>query len=210
MPVRRWIWWVVKPAVFFACLTPLGLLIWRLQTGQLSANPLDDITDQTGTWTLRFLLTTLSFTPVRWITGWNDLIRFRRMLGLFAFFYGLLHLTTYVWFVQFFDFNAILEDIPKRPFITAGFTALVLMLPLALTSTKKWIGRLGGRRWQMLHRLVYFSAIAGVIHYLWLVKLDTDRPIAYAVVLGALLGIRAWRAIQPKMKGQRISTPIAR
>jgi sulfoxide reductase heme-binding subunit YedZ len=132
------------------------------------------------------------------------------MLGLFAFFYGLLHLTTYVWFVQFFDFNAILEDIPKRPFITAGFTALVLMLPLALTSTKKWIGRLGGRRWQMLHRLVYFSAIAGVIHYLWLVKLDTDRPIAYAVVLGALLGIRAWRAIQPKMKGQRISTPIAR
>jgi len=209
MPQRRWIWWIVKPVVFLLCLAPIALLLWWLQTQQLSANPLDDITDQTGTWTLRFLLITLSISPIRRITGWNSVIRFRRMLGLFAFFYGLLHFTTYVWFVQFFDFNAILEDIPKRPFITAGFTALVLMFPLALTSTKKWILRLGGKRWQFLHRLIYLSAVAGVVHYLWLVKRDTDNPLVYGLILIVLLGFRAWfHFVQPRV--QRITTPVAR
>jgi sulfoxide reductase heme-binding subunit YedZ len=208
MPHRRWIWWIVKPLVFLACLVPLYLLIYWLQTEQLSANPLDDITDQTGTWALNFLMLTLSITPMRRITGWNFVVRFRRMFGLYAFFYALLHFITYIWFVQFFNVQAILEDIPKRPFITVGFTALVLLMPLALTSTKKWILRLGGKRWQMLHRLVYVSAVAGVIHFLWLVKRDTHEPVLYGIVLAGLLGFRAWTVVQPRI--QRISTPVAR
>jgi Predicted membrane protein len=208
MTQRRWIWWIVKPLVFVACLVPLYLLLYWLQTQQLSANPLDDITDQTGTWALRFLILTLSITPVRRITGWSFVNRFRRMFGLYAFFYALLHFTTYIWFVQFFNVQAILEDIPKRPFITVGFTALVLLIPLALTSTKKWILRLGGKRWQMLHRLIYVSAALGVIHFFWLVKQDTREPVLYGIVVGALLGFRAWTALQPRI--QRISTPVAR
>ena len=185
-------WWILKPVVFLTCLGPLSWLIWLALTDGLSPNPIDDITDTTGRWTLRFLLITLSITPARRITGWNNFIRFRRMLGLFAFFYSFLHFTT--WFVldQFFAFADMVNDVIARPFITVGFTAFVLMIPLAITSTKKWITRLGGKRWQLLHRLIYVSAVAGVIHYLWVVKLDTQGPLVYGAILAVLLAFRVW------------------
>ncbi len=185
-------WWILKPVVFLTCLGPMVWLTWLAFTDGLSPNPIDDITDTTGRWTLRFLLITLSVTPLRKITGWNSLIRFRRMLGLFAFFHGFLHFTT--WFVldQFFAFGDMVQDVIARPFITVGFTGFVLMIPLAITSTKKWIARLGGKRWQMLHRLIYVSAAAGVLHYLWIVKADIRRPLAYGAVLAVLLAFRLW------------------
>ena len=183
-------WWILKPAVFVASLVPLAWLLWDTYAGNLSPNWLEDFRDRTGIWTLRFLMFTLSVTPLRRITGWASLIRFRRMLGLFAFFYAFVHLVTYVWLDQFFDLNAIYDDVTKRPFIIAGVTSLVLIIPLAITSTKKWIGRLGGKRWQLLHRLIYFSAASGVLHYFWRVKLDVRAPVAYGVLLAILLGIR--------------------
>lgn len=182
---------VLKLLVFAACLVPLGLLVYGLFAGTLGANPIDVVTDTTGTWTLRFLVLTLLVTPLRRWTGWHRLIRFRRMIGLFAFFYGTLHFITYLWLDQFFDLAAIVEDIGKRPFITIGFTGFVLMIPLAVTSTAGWIRRLGGRRWNLLHRLVYVSAICGVVHYWWLVKADTSRPARYAVIVAVLLAARA-------------------
>lgn len=175
-----------KIAVFLVSLAPLGMLGWRALHSDLGANPLEVITHTTGDWTLRFLVMTLAVTPLRQIAKQYWLIKFRRMLGLFAFFYGLLHLTTYLWFDKFFDWKEIVKDIGKRPFITVGFTALVIMLPLALTSTAGMIRRLG-RRWQRLHRLVYASAIAGVIHYYWLVKADVRKPVFYGVLVGMLL-----------------------
>jgi len=152
------------------------------------------ITRSTGKWTLTFLLITLSVTPLRKLAGMPWLIRFRRMLGLYAFFYGTLHLMTYVWLDKFFDVHEMLHDILKRRFITAGMTGWILMLPLALTSTTGWIRRLGGKRWQKLHRLIYFSAAAGIIHFIWLVKADLRRPLTYGAVLAALLMYRlfAW------------------
>lgn len=176
----------LKPVVFLACLVPLGLLVWRGFTGHLGANPIEFITHSTGDWTLIFLLVTLAITPLRKITHLYALISFRRMLGLYAFFYGFLHLMTYVWLDKFFDVHEMLKDIAKRKFITAGMTAFVLMIPLAVTSTK-WAIRKLGKRWQVLHRLIYFSAAAGVIHYIWLVKADLKKPLEYAAVLGALL-----------------------
>ncbi len=176
--------------MFLLCVVPLGLLSFDAFTGNLSANPIDDITDTTGTWTLRFVMITLAVTPLRKLLGWNFLGRIRRMLGLFTFFYATLHFFTYVWLDQFFDFESILADIAKRPFIMAGFTAFVLFVPLAVTSTSGWVRRLGGKRWQMLHRLIYVSAIAGVIHYLWLVKADRQRPMIYGTILAILLGYR--------------------
>lgn len=176
----------IKPVVFLACLVPLGLLVWRGLSGRLGANPIEFITHSTGDWTLIFLLITLAITPVRKLTHLYGLISFRRMLGLYAFFYGFLHLMTYVWLDKFFDVHEMLKDIAKRKFITAGMTAFVLMIPLAATSTK-WAIRKLGKRWQMLHRLIYFSAAAGVIHYIWLVKADLKKPLEYAAVLGALL-----------------------
>jgi len=183
-----------KPVVFLACLVPLARLGWFAYHGGLGANPIEFITHSTGDWTLIFLLTTLSVTPLRKLLRQPWLIRFRRMFGLFAFFYGCLHLTTYVWLDKFFDWHEMLADIYKRRFITAGLTAFTLMVPLALTSTSGWIRRLGGKRWQALHRLIYFSAIAGVIHYVWLVKADLTKPLQYAGVLGILLAYRvfAW------------------
>ena len=178
-----------KVAVFFAALIPLGRLGWKAYQGNLGANPIEVITHSTGDWTLIFLLLTLSITPLRRITGWQSWIRFRRMLGLYAFFYVLLHLTTWLWLDKFFDVHEMLADVLKRRFIMAGMTALLLMTPLALTSTKGWIRRLG-RRWQKLHRLIYFSAIAGVVHYWWLVKADVSKPELYAFLLALLLGIR--------------------
>jgi methionine sulfoxide reductase heme-binding subunit len=183
----------VKPIVFLACLLPVGRLAWLGFHAGLGANPIEFITHSTGDWTLTFLLVTLSITPLRKLTRQYWLISFRRMLGLFAFFYGSLHLMTYVWLDKFFDVHEMVHDIAKRRFITAGMTAFALMIPLALTSTKWSIRRLG-KRWQMLHRLIYFSASAGVIHYIWLVKADLKKPLEYAFVLGMLLLYRlvAW------------------
>jgi methionine sulfoxide reductase heme-binding subunit len=179
----------LKLAVFLACLFPLGQLLYYGFTDDLTANPIEYITRFTGSWALIVLLASLSITPLRKIIGWNDLIKFRRMLGLFAFFYALLHVSTYVVLDHFFDFQAIVKDIIKRPYVTAGFTAFVLMIPLALTSTSAMIRRLG-RRWQTLHRLVYIVAIAGVVHFYWLVKADIRRPLQYGAVLLLLLGFR--------------------
>jgi methionine sulfoxide reductase heme-binding subunit len=183
-----------KPLVFLACLAPLGRLVWRGFHAQLGANPIEAITHGTGDWTLTFLLITLAVTPVRKLIHQYWLIRFRRMFGLFAFFYGFLHLMTYVWLDKFFDVHEMLKDIAKRRFITAGMTAFTLMIPLALTSTKWSIRKLGGKRWQTLHRLIYFSAVAGVIHYIWLVKADKKKPLEYGAVLAVLILYRlvAW------------------
>lgn len=179
-----------KILVFALCLTPLSMLLWRAYNGNLTANPIEYVTRDTGTWTLRFLLLTLAVTPLRRMFKAPELIRFRRMLGLYAFFYGFLHLTTYVWFDKFFDAADIVKDIAKRPFITAGFTGFLLMLPLAVTSTSGWIRRLGGKRWQQLHRLVYFSTLAGVIHYYWLVKSDIRLPVFYGALLALAMLLR--------------------
>ena len=172
------------------CLVPLASLTYGTLADSLGANPIETITRTTGTWTLRFLVITLAVTPLRRLTGWHQIIRVRRMFGLFAFFYGSLHFLTYIWLDQFFDFGEMVSDVMKRPFITAGFTGFVLMLPLALTSTSGMIRRLGGRRWQRLHRLVYVAAIAGVVHYWWLVKADLQRPQIYAALVGVLLAFR--------------------
>ena len=188
----------VKALVFVAALGPLAWLGWGAWSHALGANPIEAITRETGTWTLRFLVLSLAITPLRRITGWNDATRFRRMLGLFAFFYGSLHLLTYLWLDQFFDWPAIVKDVYKRPFITAGAAGFVLMLPLALTSTAGMIRRLGGRAWRRLHRLAYLAAMAGVVHYWWLVKADIRRPRLYAVLLAILLGYRAVVALRAR------------
>lgn len=182
--------------------------MWAALTGNLSANPLSDLTNETGVWTLRFICITLALTPLRRLTGWNAVIRFRRMAGLFAFFYGTLHFLTYVIADRFasLDFpdgivawttvrnlaKSVGEDIYKRPYITVGFTALMTMVPLAATSTAGMIRRLGGRRWNLLHRLVYVTGVLAVIHYWWLVKSDISRPMAYGIVVGLLLGFRIY------------------
>jgi sulfoxide reductase heme-binding subunit YedZ len=173
-------------------------LVWNAATQQLSANPLEDIRDTTGIWTLRFLIATLIITPLRRLTGWHEVIRFRRMLGLFAFSYGVLHFVSYVWLDQFFNVAAMLDDLMKRQFIMAGYASFVVLVPLAVTSTRKWIVRLGGRRWQLLHRLIYVSCAAGVVHYFWRMKLDVQAPILYGIVLTALLAVRA-RFILPEV-----------
>jgi len=182
----RW----TKVVVFILCLAPIFLLGLTAYKNELGPNPIEYITHATGDWTLRFLAITLAVTPLRKLLKLPDLIRFRRMLGLFAFFYGCLHLTTYVWLDKFFDWPEMVKDVYKRPFITAGFTAWLLMLPLALTSTAGWIRRLGGKRWRILHRAVYVSAMAGVIHYYWLVKSDVRRPLLYGAIVGILLIFR--------------------
>jgi sulfoxide reductase heme-binding subunit YedZ len=194
MPSVRVVRFAVKPAVFVASLVPLGLLARGGVAGSLGANPIEVVTHATGDWTLRFLLLTLAMTPLRALTGWNALIRFRRMLGLFAFFYGCLHLLTYLWLDKFFSWPEIARDIPRRPFITAGFAAFIVLVPLAATSTAGMIRRLGGRNWQRLHRLIYLSAIAAVLHYWWLVKADVSRPRTYAIVLAVLLAARLYVA----------------
>jgi sulfoxide reductase heme-binding subunit YedZ len=215
---------VVKPVVFLAGLGPAVYLTWAALTGHLSANPLSDVTNETGVWTLRFVAITLTITPLRRVTGWNDLIRFRRMAGLYAFFYGTLHLSTYVVLDRFaglVDFpNGIVSwttvrnlaasigcDIYMRPFITVGFSAFVLMVPLAVTSTAGMIRRLGGRRWNLLHRLVYVTAVLGVVHYWWLVKADVRRPETYAAVVGLLLGFRLVRRFQTSRSPARAQVP---
>jgi methionine sulfoxide reductase heme-binding subunit len=180
----------LKIATFVLCLLPVLILGWRGTHAGLGANPVEFVTHSTGDWTLRFLLITLAVTPARQVMGMPSLIRFRRMLGLFAFFYGCLHFLTYIWFDKFFDIEDMLKDVGKRPFITIGFASLLLMIPLAVTSTAAWIRRLGGKRWQLLHRLVYLIAAGGVIHYYWLVKSDIRLPALYGAILTVLLGHR--------------------
>lgn len=189
--LSRW----TKLLVFLLALTPLSLLVWKGFHNGLTANPIEKITHATGDWTIYFLLFTLSVTPLRKLFNLPELVRFRRMLGLFAFFYGCLHFLTYLWLDQFFDLASIAKDVMARPFITAGFTAFVSMIPLALTSTKGWVRRLGGKRWQKLHRLVFVSAAAGVVHYYWLVKSDVRLPLLYGAILSLLLLARFafWR-----------------
>lgn len=179
-----------KVAVFVTSLVPLAVIVWRGFHNDLTANPIEYITHTTGDWTLRFLVLTLAITPLRKILHQPLLIRFRRMLGLFAFFYVCLHFSTWIGLDKFFNWPEMWKDVLKRPFITVGFAGFVLLIPLAVTSTAGWIRRLGGKRWQLLHRLVYITAILGVIHYYWLVKSDVRKPIEYAWIFGILF---AWR-----------------
>jgi methionine sulfoxide reductase heme-binding subunit len=223
--------WILKPVVFVSALGPAGWLLWAGLTGNLSANPLSDITNETGLWALRFLCITLAITPVRRLSGWNAVVRFRRMTGLFAFFYGSMHFLTYVIADRFagLDFPdgivawstvtnliaSVSEDIYKRPFITIGFTTLMLLLPLAVTSTAGMIRRLGGRRWQVLHRLIYVAGVTAVVHYWWLVKADVTSPQRYALVVGALLMFRlVWARRQaaspaPKRPATKVERKLA-
>jgi sulfoxide reductase heme-binding subunit YedZ len=195
-----------KPVVFLACLGPLGRLGWKAYTGRLGANPIEVITHSTGDWILIFLLITLSISPLRKLTGMLWLIRYRRMFGLFAFFYATLHFLTYIWLDKFFGVHEMLADVAKRRFITVGFTGFVLLIPLALTSTQGWIRRLGGKRWQALHRLIYFSAIAGVIHYWWLVKADISKPAQYGFILALLLGYRIVQWVLRKTAAKKLAS----
>ena len=199
---------MLKPVVFLAGLGPALYLTWAALTSNLGANPLSDYRNETGVWTLRFLCTTLAVTPLRRLSGWNAAIAFRRMLGLFAFFYASLHFVSYVIFDRFAGLDlpdgivswttvgnlaaSVVDDVYKRSYITVGFAAFVAMAPLAATSTAGMIRRLGGRRWQALHRLIYVSAPAGVVHYLWLVKADISRPLAYGIAVTLLLAVRLY------------------
>lgn len=189
--------------MFLVCLTPLGLLAWQGLKGMLGANPIEVITHSTGDWTMRFLLITLSITPLRKLLGVPSLIRFRRMFGLYAFFYAFLHFMTWLWLDKFFDWHEMVADVVKRRFITAGMLGFLLLIPLALTSTAGWIRRLGGKNWQRLHRLIYISALAGVIHYIWLVKADLRKPLQYAAILGVLFLYRIVVGLAPRLKGAR-------
>ena len=221
MSAHQVVRWILKPAAFLASLGPLAWLVWAIETGNLSPNPLSDITNETGVWALRFLCITLAITPLRRMTGWNALVRFRRMTGLFAFFYGTLHFITYSYFDRFLSLidypdgvlswdtarrlsASVVEDIGKRPFITVGFTAFVLLIPLAITSTDGMVRRLGFARWKRLHRLIYVVAVLGVVHFVWRVKSDLRQPLIFAGVLALLLAIRSLRwaratkALRPK------------
>ena len=181
--LNRW----SKLVVFLLCLSPLAYLGWRAYRGELTANPVEFIQHFTGDWTLRFLLITLCITPLRKLLNLPDLIRFRRMLGLFAFSYVCLHFLTYIGPDQAFNLGGMWKDVAKRPFVTVGFLGFLLLIPLALTSTKGWIRRLGGKRWQALHRLIYVIALCGVVHYYWLVKSDHRLPLLYGAFLAMLL-----------------------
>jgi len=198
-------WWrdpvrLAKPVVFLAALVPAGRLLHGVfvDPEALGANPAETIEHVTGDWALHFLLLTLAVTPLRRLTGWNGAIKFRRMLGLFAFFYGVLHMAAYVAFDMNLDAAAIVKDIWKRPFVTVGFASLLLMTPLAITSTRGWVLRLGGAAWSRLHQLVYPVAILGVVHYWWLVKRDITWPVIYGTVLAVLLGYRVWQRLRPR------------
>jgi sulfoxide reductase heme-binding subunit YedZ len=196
-----------KTALFALCLVPLARLVFFAFTDRLGANPIEFVLRSLGTWTLTLLLVTLSITPLRRLTGWNSLIRVRRLLGLFAFFYACLHFLTYAGVDQSFDLSAIIADIVKRPYITVGFTCFLLLIPLAVTSTHAMQRRLGGRRWQLLHRLIYLIAAGGVVHYLWLVKKDISQPLLYGLVLVVLLALRlVWR--RRVAAGAALSRPL--
>lgn len=205
----------LKTLLFGVCLLPLGYYGWGAWHDTLGANPIEAVTRGLGTWALNLLLVTLAVTPLRKLTGWHVVLRLRRMLGLFVFFYAALHLATYLWFDKFFDWNEIALDILERPFITVGMATFLLLVPLAATSSNFAIRKLGGRRWQALHRTVYAIGILAVLHYSWLVKADQSQPLLYAGILALLLGMRAfWRErerreqlagkYQPKIKSRII------
>lgn len=182
----------LKPALFVVALIPLAYLVFRAVNNHLGANPIETINRYTGDWVLRFLMLTLAVTPLRKLTGWNSLLRYRRMLGLFVFFYVCLHFLSYVWLDQYFVLADIVKDVIKRPYITVGFASFLMLIPLAVTSTNAMVRRLGAKRWQQLHRLVYLIGIGGVVHFLWLVKSDIGEPLVYAAILALLLGFRLW------------------
>ena len=190
----------VKAIIFVVSLGPIVRLLIGAPLDLLGINPIETVRRSTGTWTLVFLLATLSVTPLRRLTGWHWLARLRRMLGLYAFFYAVLHLGSYIWLEQFFDAQAIVRDVIKRPFITIGSAAFAMMVPLAATSTDAMVRRLGGQRWIALHRLVYVIAICGVLHYWWLVKRDITQPAIYALVLFFLLGYRIFAALRKRRR----------
>lgn len=193
---RRW----DKLVVFLLCLSPVCWLAWRAWNGDLTPNPIEYITHFTGDWTIRMIVATLAVTPLRRILRLPGLIRFRRMIGLFAFSYGCLHFATWFGLDKFFDMHEILRDFVKRRFIIAGLTAFLGMLPLAITSTAGWLRRLGGRRWQALHRLIYLSAVCAVVHYYWLVKSDIRLPLFYGALVAMLL---LWRVINRRQAASR-------
>jgi methionine sulfoxide reductase heme-binding subunit len=202
---NRW----TKVVLFVLCLVPLAWLAWRAYQQKLTANPIEFITHYTGDWIIRFLLITLAVTPLRKLLNQPQLARFRRMLGLFAFFYGCLHLMTWLWLDKFFDLSEMWKDVVKRRFITAGMTAFLLMLPLAITSTAGWVRRLGFVRWQRLHRLIYFSALAGVVHYYWLVKSDVREPLMYFGIWAVLMLYRlgVWLRTPHRAQPSHVTTP---
>jgi sulfoxide reductase heme-binding subunit YedZ len=196
---------LLKTIVFALTLVPAAWLAYRTYTNDLGVNPAETLQLETGEWALKLLLVTLAITPLRRLTGWNRVIQYRRMLGLFAFFYACLHFLTYIVLDKYFAFGEMMADIAKRPFITAGFVAFVAMVPLAVTSTKGWIRRLG-RRWQSLHRLIYLSAVAGAVHFVWKVKVPIGEPVYYAVAVAILLGFRVvWQLRSAKsLRTQRV------
>ena len=198
---------LAKVTLFAASLVPFARLVLFAFTDRLGANPIEFITRNTGDWTLYFLCLTLLVTPLRKLTGWHWLIRLRRMLGLFAFFYASLHFTTFLWFDHFFDLNEMLKDVVKRPFITVGFTAFVLLIPLAATSTNGMVKRLGGKRWQALHRLVYLIAALGILHFWWMKagKNDFAEPALFGSIVALLLLVRLyWNVVQPRLQRRRM------
>lgn len=204
---------LIKPPLFLLCLAPLAWYAWGVESDTLGANPIEALTRGLGTWALNLLLITLSVTPLRKYSGWTWLIKLRRMLGLFVFFYAALHLGTYLWFDQFFDWPAIAKDILKRPFITVGMISFILLVPLAATSNNFAIRQMGGRNWQELHRSVYAIGILAVLHYAWMVKADLTQPLLYGAALGGLLGLRALWLVQEKRRqlaGAHASKPIRR
>lgn len=186
----------LKIAVFITSLLPLMYLIYGLVTNQLGANPIETLTRNSGLWALRFLLLTLVITPLRWLTGWNKIATIRRMLGLYVFFYALLHMLLYLWLDQFFEIDEIVKDIIKRPFITIGFFTFTALIPLVATSNNAMVKRLGGQRWKQLHRLTYFIAVASAIHFYMLVKQDKTEPLIYMILIALLLGVRIYRYLQ--------------
>ena len=186
-----------KLLLFINGLVPLVLLLWDVYRKQVGANPLEFVTHTTGMLTLVFLMITLALTPVRKITGLNWIVKFRRMVGLYAFFYGVLHLVTYLWFDRFFNFRSIAGDVAQRPFIAIGMAAFFLMLPLAITSTNKMVKRLGGKRWAMLHKLIYLAGVFGVIHFWMLVKSDKRLPLTFGFILVLLLAHRLFVKFYP-------------
>jgi methionine sulfoxide reductase heme-binding subunit len=201
-------WWT-KPLVFGLALGPLLALAWRLFTDDLGGDPIEALEQETGTWALRFVAITLALTPLRALTGWNALVRYRRMLGLFAFFYATVHLCVYAGLDMELSAADLVEDVVEHPYVTIGFATWLLLLPLAVTSTTGWVRRLGGRRWRLLHRLTYVVAVTGTIHYLWAVKKDTLRPFTYALVFAALLGWRLWAHRRGRAAGPRAAEAAA-
>ena len=200
-----------KAALFVLSLAPLAYLFWRGFHADLTANPIEYITHFTGDWTIRFVMITLAVTPLRMLLNRPQITRFRRMLGLYAFFYGMLHLTVWVWLDKNFDTSEMWEDVFKRRFITVGMLALLLMVPLAITSTAGWVRRLGFVRWQRLHRLVYFTGVAAVIHYYWLVKSDIRLPLMYGAILAVLLAFRVptWLKRKPQRPAKVVRPAVA-